>query len=299
MTLALTADDARQAAEAGKMAVFLGVESGFDHEGDLDVLRALYRLGLRSVQFGTQTCCNAFADCEIGGTPQWNGINDRGRDLVQAMNELGILIDVTHATPQAQLQIIEASDKPVTCSHTSMAAVSGAGMSDELLQALCAKGGLVGIIGTSASLSTGYRQWLAAHPAKAKAFMAPVLDMVGFEATLIPKPLNHGEFGNWLDTQARWRHLRAFRPWQDDPDTLDLVATPQDWAAHVAHVVNTVGTQHVGIGLDLVGGRSCVPRTASGYPKLLTAVANQCPTADLEGIAHENWLRLMDAVLRP
>jgi len=48
----------------------------------------LYRLGLRVVQFSTQTCFNAFADSEADGAAVWHGINSRGRELVAAMNEL-------------------------------------------------------------------------------------------------------------------------------------------------------------------------------------------------------------------
>lgn len=164
MAVALTAAEARRIVAGGRLAVFLGVESGFDHDGDPDVLRALYRLGLRVVQFSTQTCFNAFADSEADGPAVWHGINSRGRELIAAMNELGILIDITHATAQAQEQIIDASQAPVVASHVSLAAVSGAGMSDGILRALAAKGGMVGITGASASIGPAYRQWLAAHP---------------------------------------------------------------------------------------------------------------------------------------
>ena len=51
------------------MAVFLGSESGVDHEGDLEVLGAPYRLGLRSVQFATQSGFNAFSDSALGANP--------------------------------------------------------------------------------------------------------------------------------------------------------------------------------------------------------------------------------------
>jgi transposase len=62
MAIALTPADARSIIASGRMAVFVGCESGFDHEGDTLVLEALYRLGLRTVQFATQTGFNAFAD---------------------------------------------------------------------------------------------------------------------------------------------------------------------------------------------------------------------------------------------
>jgi membrane dipeptidase len=298
MAVALSAGDARRIAASGRLAVFLGVESGFDHDGDPDVLRALYRLGLRVVQFSTQTCFNAYADSEIGGPPVWNGINGRGRELVAVMNDLGILIDITHATPQAQEQIIEASAAPVVASHISLAAVCGAGMSDGTLRALAAKGGMVGIIGASASIGARYRGWLTAHPERAAALAAPVMNMVGFASPLSRAALDHGEFGTWLDGQMRTRHLAAFRPWTDDPETVDLVPTAADWAAQAAHAVQVAGPGHVGIGLDLVGGRSCVPQDASGYPGLLTAL-EQVTTADqVTKIAGENWLRVIDAAQR-
>ena len=297
MALACTADEARTIVSEGRMAVFLSIESGFDHEGDIDVLCAMYRLGLRAVQFATQTCFNAFADSEAGGPAIWNGINQRGLELVSAMNEQGMLIDITHATPQAQLQIVDASRKPVVCSHTSMQAVSGSGMSDEILKALCAKGGMVGIIGTSSSLSRSYRDWLGKNSAKAQTWSAPITNMIEFKAILTPEPLMHGEFGNWLDAEMRKRHLDAFQPWTNDPDSLPFMATADIWASHVRHVIDTVGVRHVGIGLDLVGGRSCVPPDACGYPALLEALAVSVDPDDLGCVAAENWLRLLGDVL--
>ena len=104
MAVVTTTADARQVIGSGRMAVFLGSESGWDHEGDIDVLDAFYRLGLRSIQFATQTGFNAFADSEIapqqgGQKPDhYHGINERGRALVAEMNRLGILVDITHGT---------------------------------------------------------------------------------------------------------------------------------------------------------------------------------------------------------
>ncbi len=299
MAVALTAAEARRIVAGGRLAVFLGIESGFDHDGDPDVLRALYRLGLRVVQFSTQTCFNAFADSEADGPAVWHGINSRGRELIAAMNELGILIDITHATAQAQEQIIDASQAPVAASHVSLAAVSGTGMSDGILRALAAKGGMVGITGASASIGPGYRQWLAAHPNKAAAAAAPVAAMVTFTSSLTRAARDHGEFGQWLDGQMRARHLAAFTPWTEDPDAADLVPTPDDWAAHAKHVIDTVSPDHVGIGLDLVGGRSCVPKDASGYPDLIAALERITTADNVTKIAGQNWLRVLEATGRP
>src|SRR5216683_4393370 len=125
MAVALTVEEARRIVDSGRMGVFLSCESGWDQEGDLDVLRAFYRLGLRSVQFASQSGFNAYSDVQGGlpsGGAHWGGNNERGRALVEEMNALGILIDVTHASTDAQRQIIEASQAPVVASHVAAAA---------------------------------------------------------------------------------------------------------------------------------------------------------------------------------
>jgi membrane dipeptidase len=109
MGVARSVPEARAIVASGRMAVFLGIESGFDHEGDPDVMAAFYRLGLRSIQFATQSGFNAFADSALAATQggqqpeHYHGINARGRALVGRMNELGILIDITHGTEAVHL----------------------------------------------------------------------------------------------------------------------------------------------------------------------------------------------------
>jgi membrane dipeptidase len=123
--------------------------------------------------------------------------------------------------------------------------------------------------------------------------------MVTFTSSLTRAARDHGEFGQWLDGQTRARHLAAFRPWTEDPDAADLVPTPDDWAAHARHVIDTVGPDHVGIGLDLVGGRSCVPKDASGYPDLIAALERITSADNVAKIAGQNWLRALEEAGQP
>jgi membrane dipeptidase len=144
--------------------VILGVEAGFDQDGDLDILRLWYRLGVRLIQFSSQVT-TAYADAGRGGA-RWQGINDRGRLLIAEMNRLGIVIDITHATEAAQQQIIQASRAPVVASHVGIRAVCNnpGNLSDDVLRALASKGGLVGIHSGAANISQRYLDWSRTHP---------------------------------------------------------------------------------------------------------------------------------------
>ena len=305
MGLVLSGADARRIVESGRMAVVLSIEAGFDHEGDPNVLRAFHRLGLRSVQFSTQSGFNAFADAEVGGKPFWGGINARGRELVATMNELGMLIDITHATPVAQAQIIEASEAPVVASHIGLASVVGEGgsriglLSDDLLRAVAGTGGMVGIIGAASTISARFRHWTATHPAAASELAAPTVQVVSFDSPLIRAPLDHGEYGDWLDEQLRALHAKTFvEPAGDGPDISDMVPSPDEWAAHVAQAIRVAGAEHVGIGLDMAAGHyPCVPVNAAGYPDLIDALRRITDEENVRKIAGENWLRVLDAVL--
>lgn len=299
MAIVTDTSQARQAIASDKMAVFLGSESGWDHEGDLDVLDAFFRLGLRSVQFATQSGFNAFADSALamvqgGQKPDnYHGINDRGRALVAEMNRLGILIDITHGTEAVQAQLIEASRAPVVASHETIRAVSGVGLSDEVLKALANKGGLVGIHGAAAVISKRYRQWLADHKEQAAASTKVIFDMVGYQPSFPRAPGDHGEYISRFDGEFRDR-WRAMGEWKEIPELVPLIPTAEEWTEHVDHVIKTVGVDHVAIGLDMAGGRSGVPKSAAGYAELLTALNKITGPANVKKITGENWFRVLD-----
>jgi len=300
MAIVTTTRAAREVIGSGRMAVFLGSESGWDHEGDLDVLGAFYRLGLRSIQFATQTGFNAFADSEIamqqgGQKPDhFHGINDKGRALVAEMNRLGILVDITHGTEAAQKQMIEASKTPVVCSHITMKAISGVGMSDEMLKLLASKGGMVGIHGGASVVSKRFRQWMADHPAEVKKAAGALPNMLGYQPSQPRQAGDHGEYIEMFDKEFgnAWR---ARGGWKEIPELVPLIPTADEWAAHVDHAIKLVGAEHVGIGLDMAGGRSGVPRDAGGYGEILAALKRITTPANVTKICGENWFRVFDS----
>lgn len=299
MAIALSPADARAIIASGRMAVFIGLESGFDQEGDTVVLEALYRLGLRTVQFATQTGFNAFADSAAaplhGQAPNYyGGINDLGRKLVATMNDLGILIDLTHGTPATMAQVIDASRSPVVASHEVIKSVSGSnGITDDLITAIANKGGLVGI--HSSGISKRYAQWAANNPAIAAAQNAPGNAMVGYQPSFPRQPGDHGEYIARFDAefQSRWRALNNF---QEDPSALPFLPTADEWAEHVAYVIKLVGADHVAIGLDMVPGRTGVLADASGYPNLLAALGRITSADNIRKITGENYMRVFSQV---
>jgi membrane dipeptidase len=291
MELALSAADARRIVASGKLAVFLGIESGFDQEGDIDILRLWYRLGVRLIQFSSQVT-NSYADSSLRGEARWKGINDRGRRLIAEMNRLGMLIDITHATEAAQRQIIEASKAPVVASHIGLRALckNPTNMPDEILRALAAKGGVVGIHANASVISQKYYDWSLTHPPA-----TAVPETSRAELLLIRSPnRDYGEYIQALDEYngGLWRQ-RFATTWRETPEAESLVPTPDEWAAHVEHVVTVAGATHVGIGLDLVTGRSTLKDfSATGYPRLVEALRRRHLP---DGVLGENWLRVMDA----
>lgn len=299
MELALTSADVRRIVAGGKLAVILGIESGFDQEGDIDILRLWYRLGVRLIQFSSQVT-NSYADSSIRGEAKWGGINERGRRLIAEMNRLGIMIDIAHATDAAQRQIIEASKAPVVDSHVGMRTVCGnpANMPDDILQALAVRGGLVGIHSNAAVISQHYYDWSRTLTASG-GYSTGRPDPVRAELSLVRSPnRDYGEYVAALDTQMGnlWRRWFGQR-WPEAPEAETLIPAEDEWVAHVEHVVRVVGPTHVALGLDLTTGRSTLKNfDARGYPRLVNAIRTRNLSNAILG---ENWLRVMDAAKVP
>jgi membrane dipeptidase len=299
MEVALTAADVRRIVAAGKMAVILGVESGFDQEGDIDILRLWYRLGVRLIQFPSQVT-SAYGDGTLRGAPTWGGINERGRRLVAEMNRLGMLIDITHATEAAQRQIIDASRAPVVASHIALRAVCNnpANMPDELLRAIAVKGGLVGIHSNAAVISQRYFDYSRSN-AVGQALANALVAAPDNDPQLVRgRDPDSAVYIDALDKRLgdMWRQFYA-APWREAPGAEALVPTVDEWADHVTHAIEVAGPTHVGIGLDLTQGRSMLKDfDASSYGQLADVLKKRNVSTQVLG---ENWLRVMESARVP
>jgi membrane dipeptidase len=292
MELARSMADVERIVAAKKMAVILGLEAGWDLDGDLQVLRFLHRMGLRMSQFTTYTETSSYADGG-SGPAVWNGINDRGRTIVREMNRLGILIDVAHASEATQRAVIEASAAPITDSHRGLRhfVKSQGTMSDETLQALARKGGVIGLHSSGAQISASYSQWLRGKQMPGNRPLPPLV--------LTSPREGYPQYIRELDTAVKERWLERYnKPWAEQVPDEAPGPTLDEWVEQVDYVIQLVGEDHVAMGFDQSrGGGYFRDFDATKYPQITAALVRKGYSASrIRKILGGNWMRLFAAV---
>ena len=145
VVLATTAEDVERAKAEGKIAAIIGIEGAEALEGDLALLRAYHRLGVRNVGI-TWSLRNRAAD-GVNEARTGGGLTSFGFDLVEELNRLGIIIDVAHLAPAGVRDVLEVSQAPVIASHANAHALRAVArnLTDEQLEGIARTGGVVGV----------------------------------------------------------------------------------------------------------------------------------------------------------
>jgi membrane dipeptidase len=141
LELARSAADVRRIVADGRIAALMGLEGGHAIEDDLEFLRDFQRRGIR---YMTLTWSNANDWADSCYEERHGGLTERGREVVQEMNRLGILVDISHVSDATFWDAIEVSRAPVIASHSSVRAISDhpRNLSDDMLRAIAANGGV-------------------------------------------------------------------------------------------------------------------------------------------------------------
>jgi membrane dipeptidase len=129
----------------GLRAALMALEGGDALEGRVERVRELHALGVRSIQL-VHYRINELGDIQTA--PARHGrLTDPGADVIREMNRLGMIVDGAHAARQTLLDILEVSRTPIIVSHTGPAGLrrSRRHLTDELLRAVAAKGGVIGV----------------------------------------------------------------------------------------------------------------------------------------------------------
>ena len=280
--LALNASDIEQITRSGKIAAFLDLEGGFDLDGDIHVLRALYRMGLRSLQLTAHNRSNGFVDscCDVS---KWGGINDRGREIIREMNRLGMVINVAHASEETMLQTVDASSAPVVFSHGGFRHFVDIPrcISDRAAKAIAAKGGVIGIQFGSTFNNPTYYAWTQRN-----------------RPTRAPRNGDRAEPVRTLaDLDAALKRQLPFVYKGVIPD--EYWMGTEQLAKVIDYGVRLVGEDHIALGSDFDGGPP-LPREMhdiSDYPEMTKAMERLGYSQErIRKIMGLNWLRVIRQV---
>jgi len=279
--MATTADEIVRVHLQGKLAVLMGVEGGHIIEDDLRALDIYYRLGVRYMTL-THTANTDWADSS-GDRPKGNGLTDFGKQVVERMNRLGMMVDISHVSDKTFYDTLGVSKAPVIASHSSCRALCDVprNMSDDMIRALAKNGGVIDINFYSGFLSQAY--------ADAYKKIEKQLD-----TELAAARARYASQGNRLPYLEEVKIEQSL--------TKDLpVPSYTVIADHIDHAVQVGGIDHVGLGSDFDGIDS-VPKgmeDASKLPDLVRELARRgYSEQDLKKILGGNLLRVMRQVER-
>ncbi|MFL6759998.1 dipeptidase [Sphingomonas sp.] len=271
LALAGTADDIVRVHKTGRVASLIGIEGGHQIGGNLAALRQFYELGARYMTL-THFKNNEFADSATDD-PKYHGINAFGRAVIHEMNRLGMLVDLSHVSPETMRDALKVTRAPVLFTHSDARALSDhpRNVPDDVLTLTAANGGVVMVNFYMGHLSEPYRQWSAAKAAE--------------DARL--KSLFVGQPERRDSAMKQWGSAHP-APTAD----VGLIAD------HIEHVAKVAGYDHVGIGGDLDGidpdEAPAGMNSVSGYPLLFAELIRRgWSDANLAKLAGGNVLRVM------
>lgn len=230
--LALTADDACRIEKTGKHAIYIGIENGYAIGKDLNSIKTFYDMGARYI-----TLCHVKNNdiCDSSNdTTEHGGLSPFGKKVVQEMNRLGMIIDVSHVSDDAFYDVLEISSVPVVASHSCARAVcdNPRNLSDEMLLALAEKGSVIQV-----AIYTDYVKTPEPNPEREAA-----------EKALDEKYPN---YNNMTEEEKKSVLLEWYEIDKKYPRKL---ASVSDFVDHIDHIVKIIGIDHVGIGTDFDGG---------------------------------------------
>jgi membrane dipeptidase len=279
LTMAYGAADVQRIHRAHRIACLIGIEGGHQINDSLAVLRQMYAAGARYMTL-THTANTGWADSATD-TPVHHGLTPFGVQVIREMNRLGMLVDLSHVSPETMQAALAASAAPVIFSHSSARAIVDhpRNVPDTILRAVAQNGGVVMVNFAPGYVSADRNRWDADEAAERTRYNSP--PYVG---------LYIGQPERAAAALAEWQRTHP-RP----------AATLAQVADHIEHIRALAGIDHVGLGSDF-DGIDDTPAGLEGvnrYPALLMELLRRGWTdADLAQLAGGNLLRVLAAAER-
>lgn len=233
--VATNSADALRLEKQGKSAIYIGMENGFPLGTDIKRVKEFYDRGVRYI-----TLCHSLNNdiCDSSSDrkgPEHNGLSDFGKEVVNEMNSLGMMVDVSHISDKAFYDVIKLSKAPVIASHSSVRAIAhhNRNMTDEMIKTLAKNGGVLQICLLDVYIKDPDTTTVRYKKEKE---LNRIYD-TGYESMTNDEKKKLRE---------EWRSLR-----ENYPNVLPTVA---DCVDHIDYVKNLVGIDYVGIGSDFDGG---------------------------------------------
>lgn len=273
--IAKSPSDVKAQFEAGLISLPMGMENGSPIQGSLDNLKAFYERGIRYITLA-HSQANHISDSSYDLRRKWKGLSPFGKQLVTEMNNIGIMLDISHVSDDAFYQVVEITKVPVIASHSSLRKFTPGferNMNDDMIKALGENGGVIMINFGSSFVDKAAGQWRKGLTAARKALIA-----------------EEGEDSPNLENfEAKYREKVPY-PYS----TLDQVLD------HIDHVVALIGIEHVGIGSDYDGVGDSLPiglKDVSSFPNLVQGLLDRgYSRQDIEKILSGNLLRVWQQV---
>ncbi len=261
----------------GIISLPMGMENGAPIEQDLENVTYFYQRGIRYITL-THSKDNQICDSSYDTSRTWNGLSPFGKTVIQKMNEVGIMIDVSHISDSAFYQVMELSKVPCIASHSSVRKFTPdfeRNMNDDMITLLAKKGGVIQINFGSTFLDGD----IAKQRNEQRSELANLLESKGLKYT---------------DADAK-SVIQQFQ--KEHPS---LFSDVQKVADHIDHVVKIVGIDYVGLGSDFDGVGDSLPtglKDVSQYPNLIAELLKRgYSPSDIEKICSKNVFRVWKAV---
>jgi membrane dipeptidase len=270
--LAYTADDIDRIHQEGKIASLIGVEGGHCIEESLAVLEKLYDLGARYMTL-THTDTLSWAD---SGTDEARngGLTPFGEEVVRKMNELGMMVDLSHVSAETMHDALNVATAPVIFSHSSAMAVADhpRNVPDDVLKRIREKDGVVMV-----NFFSGY--------------IVPEAVNTVAEGMALEKKLRQVDKLSDDEVDREMRRWKAKNPYPR--------GTIHDLLDHIDHIAKVAGVEHVGLGSDY-DGVSVLPTQlddVSSYPYITQGLLDRGYTEEqIQGIMGGNLMRVFRKV---
>ena len=269
MELAHSAADVERIAASGRVASMIGIEGGQSIGCSLGALRVLARFGVGYLTL-THNDDNPWADSATG-TASHGGLTRFGEEVVRELNRSGMLVDLSHTSPDTMRQSLEVSEAPVIFSHSSSRALCDVtrNVPDDVIETVARRGGVV--------MVTFVPSFLTAEGAE--------LNAAGWREAARLRAAHPDDPSGVRDAVEAW-----FATHPDPP------ASVRDVADHIDHVRTVAGIDHIGIGSDFDGAGTMPERLGdvAAYPTLFAELAERGYAEDeLMKVAGGNVLRVI------